>query len=71
MVQSRPPANTPRAHPLRREIAWALMFKMIALGVIYLAFFGPAHRPRVTPSGIAAIFGQSAQIQGNYRHALH
>lgn len=36
-------------HPLAREIAVVLVVKVLALAALYLAFFGPAHRPEVTP----------------------
>ena len=35
-----------RTRPLGREITIALGFKVLALVVLYIAFFGPAHRIR-------------------------
>ena len=55
-----------RTYPLRREIAWALAFKAVALVVIYVAFFGPSHRVRVTPGDTAALFAAPAQTQGTH-----
>jgi len=37
-----------------REIAGVLVLKLLALAAIYLAFFGPAHRPSVTPASVSA-----------------
>ncbi|MBM3562707.1 MAG: phosphoglycerate mutase [Alphaproteobacteria bacterium] len=39
-----------RTRPLGREIAIALAFKVMALIALYVAFFGPAHRIKVTPA---------------------
>jgi hypothetical protein len=52
-----------RGHSLRREIAWALLFKMLALAVLYIAFFGPGHRAQVTAAQVSALFGQPGQTQ--------
>ena len=55
-----------RIYPLRREIAWALAFKALALVVLYFLFFGPSHRMHVTPGDIAALFAAPAQTQGTH-----
>jgi hypothetical protein len=47
-------------HPLIREITLALIFKLAALTLLYLAFFGPGHRIETTPRHMAAaILGPS------------
>ena len=46
--------------PLGREIGAALLFKAVALAILYLAFFGGSHHADVTPSHMAAfLFGGS------------
>jgi len=42
-----------RMSPLRREIVIALAFKALALVALYVMFFGPAHRIKVTPAQMA------------------
>ncbi|MFO1103468.1 MAG: phosphoglycerate mutase [Methylocystis sp.] len=42
-----------RTRPLARDIAIALAFKLMALIALYVAFFGPAHRIKVTPAQMA------------------
>ncbi|MBM3551270.1 MAG: phosphoglycerate mutase [Alphaproteobacteria bacterium] len=49
-----------RTRPLGREIAIALAFKLIALIALYVAFFGPAHRIRVTPAQMAETLSTAA-----------
>ncbi len=49
-----------RTRPLGREIAIALAFKLIALIALYVAFFGPAHRIRVTPTQMAETLSAAA-----------
>ncbi len=66
MAFNRTFSTASRSHGLRREIAWALLFKMLALAVLYVVFFGPGHRAQVTPAQIAALFGQPAQTQGKH-----
>ena len=34
---------------LRRQIGWLLLVKLIALIVIYYAFFSASHKTRITP----------------------
>jgi len=36
-------------HPLARDIVVVLVVKVLALAALWLFFFGPAHRPDVTP----------------------
>ncbi len=42
----------PFRHPLAREVAVALTVKAVALGALYVAFFGPWQRPEVTPEDV-------------------
>ncbi|PWB89970.1 phosphoglycerate mutase [Methylocystis sp. MitZ-2018] len=49
-----------RTRPLGREIAIALGFKLLALIVLYIAFFGPAHRIKVTPAQMAEALSSTA-----------
>jgi hypothetical protein len=49
-----------RTRRLAREIAFALAFKLIALIALYVAFFGPAHRIRVTPTQMAETLSAAA-----------
>ncbi|MBG0794871.1 phosphoglycerate mutase [Methylocystis sp. H62] len=49
-----------RTRPLGREIAIALGFKLLALVALYIAFFGPAHRIRVTPAQMAETLSATA-----------
>ncbi|MEN6544241.1 cytochrome oxidase putative small subunit CydP [Parvibaculum sp.] len=47
-----------RLHPLVREIGLVLVFKLVALLLLYTFFFGPSHRVHVTPDGAhSAVFG--------------
>lgn len=55
MAESRTIPNTPRSRSLRREIIWVLAFKMVALTILYFAFFGPTHRIHPTPAQVAAV----------------
>ncbi len=66
MGTTRPLLNRPHRHSLGREIAWVLAFKMVALTALYFVFFGPTHRPPVTPDQIAAALGEPASIPGNH-----
>jgi hypothetical protein len=45
---------------LRRDIAWALALKTVALTILYLACFGPLHRIDASPDRIASAFLQPA-----------
>lgn len=46
------------ARPLRRELALALLFKVMALVALWAFFFGPSHRIRPTPTDMSAhLFG--------------
>ena len=49
-----------RTRPLAREIAIALVFKLMALTALYVAFFGPAHRIKVTPAQMAEALSAAA-----------
>ncbi|TLG75675.1 cytochrome oxidase putative small subunit CydP [Methylocystis sp. B8] len=49
-----------RTRPLGREIAIALAFKLMALVALYLMFFGPAHRIKVTPAEMAETLSAAA-----------
>lgn len=42
----------PFRHPLAREVAVALTLKVVALGALYVAFFGAWQRPDVTPETV-------------------
>ena len=42
----------PFRHPLAREVAVALTLKAVALGALYVAFFGAWQRPDVTPETV-------------------
>lgn len=54
-----------RGHPLIREIAVVLALKIVAIAVIWAAFFGPGTRPTVDGAAIerhvTAAPGTSAQ----------
>jgi len=41
-------------NPLFREIGAALVFKLLALLLLYFAFFSSSHKTHVTPSEMAA-----------------
>lgn len=45
-----------RMTPLAREIGVALIVKLMALIALYVLFFSPAHRVRVTPAEMAQLF---------------
>ena len=49
-----------RTRPLGREIAVALGFKLLALIALYVMFFGPGHRIKVTPAQMAEALSASA-----------
>jgi hypothetical protein len=49
-----------RTRPLGREIAIALGFKLLALIALYVVFFGPAHRIRVTPAQMVEALSATA-----------
>jgi hypothetical protein len=40
-----PAGGTMRSSRLRREIAWVIVLKVIALILLYYFFFSPSHRP--------------------------
>ena len=39
---------------ITREIAWLLAIKLVALTVLYFAFFGPSHQPNPDTRAVAA-----------------
>lgn len=45
---------------LGRELALALVFKVVAIAAIYALFFRPAHRHRPTPAETAAFLTSGA-----------
>jgi hypothetical protein len=45
---------------LGRELALALVFKVVAIALIYALFFSPAHRHRPTPADTAAFLTSNA-----------
>ena len=59
-------------HPLAKEITAVLVFKAVVLVGLYLAFFGPADRPTVTPEGVGAALLEAAPGAAggpvSYRH---
>ncbi|HYB11429.1 MAG TPA: phosphoglycerate mutase [Alphaproteobacteria bacterium] len=57
---------THRGRTLACEIAAALAFKVIALILLYFAFFGPSHRVDATTDRVASnVFGQSLVERGD------
>jgi hypothetical protein len=44
--------------PLRRELTLALVFKVVAIFLLYVLFFGPSHRIHVTPADMAAALSE-------------
>jgi hypothetical protein len=65
-IENRRTPRPARRYALRREIAAALLFKVVALTLLYLAFFAPSHRRAVSSGDIAARFTASASIQGKH-----
>ncbi len=55
------PASVVTRSPLRRQIALAIGLKLIALAVLWFAFFGPEHRPLVTPATLEKQLFDSAR----------
>ncbi len=48
-------------HALAREISTALIIKLAALMIIYVAFFGASHKPIMGPAVVSqALFGSSS-----------
>ena len=45
---------------LGRELTLALVFKVVAIALIYALFFSPAHRQRPTPADTAAFLTSNA-----------
>jgi hypothetical protein len=48
--------------PLNREIVIVLTFKICAIALIYVLFFSPSHRTRVTPENMATMMVQAGPI---------
>ncbi len=48
-------------HPLAREVAVALAVKAVALGALWVAFFGPWQRPEVTPETVETTLFEAAR----------
>jgi hypothetical protein len=42
---------------LQMELTLAVVFKLVALFLLYMFFFGPSHRTQVTPADMAAVLG--------------
>lgn len=52
------PRRSRLRHPLAREITLVLTIKVLALAALYFTFFGPSHRPDLTPEAVGeALFG--------------
>ena len=47
-------------HPRVREIAIVLGLKALVLLALYVAFFGPANRPQITPEGVGTMLFDAA-----------
>ncbi len=43
---------------LRRELTLALLFKAVAIFLLWFLFFSPAHRTHVTPADMAAALAE-------------
>jgi hypothetical protein len=43
---------------LQMELTLAVVFKLVALFLLYVFFFGPSHRTQVTPADMAAVLGE-------------
>jgi hypothetical protein len=50
-------------HPLAREIAILICIKVIALAVLFFAFFGPQHRQAVDDDAVARALLSNAPQQ--------
>ncbi len=55
----------PFRHPLAREVAVALTVKAIALGALYVAFFGPWQRPEVTAETVETVLFEAARAESS------
>jgi hypothetical protein len=45
---------------LRRELTLAIIFKIMAIFLLWLWFFSPAHRIHVSPADMAAALAEKA-----------
>lgn len=45
---------------LRRELTLAILFKIVAIFLLWFWFFGPSHRAHVTPADMAAALADRA-----------
>ncbi len=53
-----------RRPPLLREIAFVLVAKMLALALLYVAFFSPSHRPSANADRTAQVlFGDAYSMR--------
>ena len=50
------PDRSGLARPLRKELALALLFKVLALVALWVFFFSPSHRVKPTPADMSAHF---------------
>ncbi len=53
----------PFRHPLAGEVAVALTLKAVALGALYVAFFGAWQRPEVTPETVETALFEAARAE--------
>lgn len=49
--------------PLGRELTLAVVFKVVALFLLYVLFFSPSHRTHVTPVDMAAALSEGPAIR--------
>ncbi len=45
---------------LRRELTLAIIFKVLAIFLLWFLFFSPAHRSHVTPADMTAALAKNA-----------
>jgi len=49
--------------PLGRELTLAVVFKVVALFLLYVLFFSPSHRTHVTPADMAAALSSGPALR--------